>query len=428
MGRASGRAQMLGELLAASHLSTLTQLPGVVSEQARRFGWSEVLLYICDLQQTVLTLMTGEGIDGGRMTGDLPAELQIDGTAPGRAFQLGEILPTSASGDQWWVPVLNGTERVGLLRVTTSGSGSGESCMEDMRALAGLVALLLVAKRGTSDAYARLVRRRRMNVAAEMEWRLMPPRTFATDRAVVSALMEPAYEVSGDAFDYAFADDIAHLCIIDAMGHDTAAGLTANLAVAACRNQRRQGSGLVDTASGMEKALVDQFEDSRYATGILADLDVGTGRLTWISRGHYPPVVIRGGRFAVPLECAPAPPMGTGLGIAPTLCHEQLEPGDRLLLYTDGITEARNPDGEEFGLDRFTDFLIRHHADGLPVPETLRRLIRHHLDYHRGRLSDDATVLVLEWHGPAPYPPGEAEALVGLPAGSAPSLLDRPTS
>ncbi|SCK41120.1 PP2C family protein-serine/threonine phosphatase [Streptomyces sp. WMMB 322] len=424
MGRASDRAKVLGGLISASHLSTLTQVPGVLSDQARRFGWSEVLLYISDIQQTVLTLMPREGTDGRSDSGDAPAELPIDGTAPGRAFQLGAILPTSARGGQWWVPVLNGTERVGLMRVTASEADEG--CMQDMRELAGLVALLLVTKRGTSDAYARLVRRRRMNVAAEMEWRLMPPRTFATDRAVVSALMEPAYQVSGDAFDYAFADGTVHLCVIDAMGHDTAAGLTANLAVAACRNHRRQGSDLVETSNGMEKALVDQFEDSRYATGVLADLDVGTGLLTWISRGHYPPVVIRGGRFAVPLECSPAPPMGTGLGLGADLCREQLEPGDRLLLYTDGITEARNPDGEEFGLDRFTDFLIRHHSDGLPVPETLRRLIRHHLDYHRGKLSDDATVLLLEWHGPVPYPPGQAEALVGLPAGSAPARLDRP--
>ncbi|NLU71730.1 serine/threonine-protein phosphatase [Streptomyces sp. HNM0575] len=416
---------MIGELIAVSHLSTLTQLPDVVSEQAERFGWPEVLLYISDIQQTVLTLMTGRGADGARHAGDFPAELPIDGTAPGRAFQLGEILPTSAGGQQWWVPVLNGTERIGLMRITIPETD--ENSMRDMRELGGLVGLLLVAKRGTSDAYARLVRRRRMNVAAEMEWRLMPPRTFATDRVVVSALMEPAYEVSGDAFDYAFGEDLAHLCVFDAMGHDTAAGLTANLAVAACRNQRRQGSGLVETANGVEQALLDQFEDSRYATGILADFDVATGQLTWISCGHYPPVVIRGGRSAVPLECAPAPPMGTGLGITATLCHAQLEPGDRLLLYTDGITEARNPDGEEFGIDRFTDFLIRHHADGLPVPETLRRLIRHHLEYHQGHLSDDATVLVLEWHGSAPFEPGEAEALVGLPAGTAPPLLERPT-
>ncbi|MFC4493039.1 PP2C family protein-serine/threonine phosphatase [Streptomyces ovatisporus] len=420
----SGRARMLGGILSDSHFATLTQLPSLISEHARERGWPQVLLYVVDLQQAVLSLLTGRGADGGRMAGDLPTELQIDGTAPGRAFQLGVVLPTSAQRDQWWVPVLDGAERLGLLRVTTTEDD--EAAMQDMQELASLVALLLVTKRATSDAYARLVRRMRMNVSAEMEWRLMPPRTFATDRVVISALMEPAYQVSGDAFDYAVSEDVAHLCLFDAMGHDTAAGLTANLAVAASRNLRRQGSDLVEMADGVEKALIDQFEYSSYATGILADLDIGTGRLTWLSRGHYPPVVIRGGRFSVPLECAPGPPMGQDLGVPTELCHEQLEPGDRLLLYTDGITEARNPQGEEFGLDRFTDFLIRHHADALPVPETLRRLTRHHLEYHRGRLSDDATVMVLEWHGPAPYAPGEAEALVGLPRGGPQSVQDRP--
>jgi serine phosphatase RsbU (regulator of sigma subunit) len=424
VSRQPSRARMLGGLVSATHLSTLTQLPRVVSDNAREYGWPEVLLYLADLQQTTLSLLTGEGADGARGPGDRPAEMPIEGTAPGRAYQLGVVLPTSAQRDQWWVPVLNGSERIGLLRIT-SGEPDAET-MRDMQELAGLVALLVTAKRGTSDAYARLVRRRRMNVAAEMEWRLTPQRTFATDRLVISALMEPAYEVSGDAFDYALTEDVVHLCVIDAMGHDTAAGLTANLAIAAGRNHRRQECGLVGTANAIENALIEQFEHGRYATGVLAELDIATGGLTWVNRGHYPPVIIRGGRSAVPLECEPAPPMGTGLGSAALVCREQLEPGDRLLLYTDGITEARSPSGEEFGLGRFTDFLIRHHADGLPVPETLRRLIRHHLEYHGGRIDDDATVLLLEWHGPAAYPPGQAEALVGLPHRSAPRPRDRP--
>jgi serine phosphatase RsbU (regulator of sigma subunit) len=93
--------------------------------------------------------------------------------------------------------------------------------------------------------------------------------------------------------------------------------------------------------------------------------------------------------------------MGLDLGLPVTICGEQLEPGDRVLLYTDGITEARNSEGQEFGLERFVDFIIRRSADGLPVPETLRRLIRSVLEYHDGRLQDDATVLLVEWHGAA---------------------------
>ncbi|MEY9996540.1 hypothetical protein ABIE67_008572 [Streptomyces sp. V4I8] len=63
---------------------------------------------------------------------------------------------------------------------------------------------------------------------------------------------------------------------------------------------------------------------------------------------------------------------------------------------------------------RFTDFLIRHHADGLPVPETLRRLIHAVLEYHDGRLQDDATVLLCEWIGPRMEPVHAAADLTGL--------------
>lgn len=107
--------------------------------------------------------------------------------------------------------------------------------------------------------------------------------------------------------------------------------------------------------------------------------------------------------------------MKTGLDRPGTLRRVQLEPRDRLLLYTDGITEARNREGQEFGLNGLTDFLIRHHADDLPVPETLRRLIGHHLEHHSGRLNDDATVMLVEWHGPTPYRPSQLQALAGLP-------------
>ncbi|MFH8758206.1 PP2C family protein-serine/threonine phosphatase [Streptomyces atroolivaceus] len=414
----AARAQVLGDLIAASHLMTFEQLPGTVASHAAGVGWPQVLIYVADLQQERLYLLAGN-VDVGA---GVPAELSVDGTVAGRTFQLGRIFPASASATgQWWVPLLDGAERLGVLRVGVSGTQVEAD--EDLNRLAGLVALLLESKRGTSDSYSRLVRRRKMRVAAEMEWQLMPPRTFATDRVLISAVMEPAYQVSGDAFDYALSGETVHLSVFDAMGHDTAAGLTANLALAAARNHRRQGADLLETAEGVAEILGEQFAGSRYATSILADLHLTTGVLTWTNYGHHPPVVIRGNRTVVHLSCPPAPPMGTGLNLPGALRRDQLEPGDRLLLYTDGITEARNPEGQEFGLDGLTDFLIRHHADGLPVPETLRRLIGHHLAYHLGRLNDDATVMLLEWHGPTPYQPTQLQALTGLPPSATPETI-----
>jgi anti-anti-sigma factor len=402
---------MLGELLAASHLMPAELLPVRAAQYAEAAGFTKVLIYIGDLQRRVLRLLTGEGVTGEGCESEVP----VDGTVAGRAYRAGEVVQArepDTEGYHLWVPIIDGTERLGLLRVTSDHDD--DRALEDIDRLASLVALIIVAKRDSSDALARIIRSRPMNVAAEMQWHLTPPRSYADGRVVISATMEPAYEISGDAFDYATDGPLVHLSIFDAMGHDTAAGLTANLAVGACRNARRQGADLVSIGERVERILIEQYDYLRYATGILATLDTRSGRLTWVNRGHPPPVVIRGARWGALLDCPPLHPMGTGLDLRGPPCRHQLEPGDRIVLYTDGITEARRRDGTEFGIERFTDFIIRRHADGLPVPETLRRLIDAVLEHHGGQLQDDATVVLCEWLGPTTTSTSAAAALTGL--------------
>ncbi|MFF1299506.1 MULTISPECIES: PP2C family protein-serine/threonine phosphatase [unclassified Streptomyces] len=392
---ALGRA--LSRLLEDSHTAAFEQLPGLLRAAARGVGAGGARLFVADLQEDVLREITGVGADAGRGG----QEARIEGTLPGRVYQT-LLITTAPMGGACWVPVLDGTERLGVLRIDPVPGTTALPHVDVVRALASMAGLLLISKRSNSDAHARLARTRRMSVPAEMQWALMPPRTFANDRLTVSAVMEPAYQVAGDAFDYAIAGDVAHLAVFDAMGHDTAAGLTASLAMATCRSHRRSGSPLAAASHAIEDNLVQQFGHSRYATGILADLDLTTGQLSWVNRGHLLPVVIRGSRWVTTLRCAPAGPMGAGFGLRADVCVDQLEPGDRLLLFTDGITEARDTNGVLFGVERFTDFIIRHHADGLPVAETLRRLIHAVLDHHDGRLDDDATVLSCQWHGKPP--------------------------
>ena len=386
---------MLHALLRASHLSAFEELPGLLARHAGEAGLHRARLYVADIQELVLREVTGGGADAGAGG----QELRVDGTLAGRVFRSAQPHSGSAGGGvQHWLPVLDGTERLGALRLETEHEADGptQGAMED---LASVMGLFLVSKRHHSDSYARLVRVRPMEVSAEMQWTLMPPRTFANRRVTIAAAMEPAYAAAGDAFDYALAGDAVHLAVFDAMGHDTSAGLTANLAVATCRNQRRRGKGLVEARDAIEAVLLEQFARSRYASAVLADLDLESGMLTWINCGHHLPVLIRGRRWTTHLGCTPSHPMGTDLGLPATLCREQLEPGDQLLLYTDGIVEARDARGHEFGRDRFVDFVIRHQADGLAAPETLRRLVRAVLEHHDGHLNDDATVLLCEWHG-----------------------------
>ncbi|MER5294505.1 PP2C family protein-serine/threonine phosphatase [Streptomyces pharetrae] len=393
-------SRALTDLMMASHVATLEELPRMVAHHAGAAGLLDVAFFVVDLQGQVLRQVTGQGIDAG--AGGI--ELAVDTTVPGLAFQRVDLIaePGRSSGREgsrrWWVPVTDGVERLGVLRADTEQDD--EATREALRALASMVALLLLSKRAFSDSYARLIRTAPMTVAAEMQWHLTPSSAFAGRATTIAAVSEPAYEVGGDAFDYAVSDHVLHMSVFDAMGHDATAGLTANMAIATCRNARRQGAGLVRTSQAVEDVLIEQFGTSRYVTGLLADLDLRTGRLTWINRGHHLPVLLRSGRWPRELRCSPGGPMGIALGLPVTVCQEQLQPRDRLVLYTDGIVEARDADGRQFGLERFIDYLVRHHADHLTVHETLRRIIRAVLDHHDGHLDDDATVLLAEWLDP----------------------------
>ena len=94
-------------------------------------------------------------------------------------------------------------------------------------------------------------------------------------------------------------------------------------------------------------------------------------------------------------------PFGLGRNFAApgtaTVGFERLS-GDLLLLYTDAVTEARSPEGDFFGLDRLVDLVVRNLQRRAPAPETMRRAIRALLE-HQSRPSDDATLVLVQWHG-----------------------------
>lgn len=398
--------RMLGGLLEASHLSGVEAMPELVAEHAGLIGFSETMIYVVDLQQRVLRPLPGQADAEGQELQEIP----VDTTMAGLAFRAVTTVharhtpftveerdesPEAGEPRRLWIPLLDGTERMGVLGATVPDED--ETTEWQARQLAALVSLMLVSKRSTSDAYAHLVRAEHMAVSAEVLWNLMPPMSLATDRVVLSSVLEPAYEVGGDVFDYAFNGDLLYFSVFDAMGHDVSSGLAASIAVGASRGYRRQERGLVEISELIDEILAEQFEPARFVTGILAVLDTRTGMLAWVNRGHPPPLVLRQGRQVATLVSEAVPPMGLRLGVSAELCHYQLEPGDRVVFYTDGVIEARGTDGEVFGLDRFTDFLIRHEADELPAPETLRRLIQSILEHQSSRLQDDATVLLAEW-------------------------------
>ncbi len=258
-----------------------------------------------------------------------------------------------------WLPLLDGSERLGVLTVVAGQEATAHpELLVRLRRFAALAAELVMTKTMYGDTLVQLRRSRQMGLAAELQWSLLPPLTFACDQFTIAAALEPAYQVAGDTVDYAVDAGRARLAVFDGMGHGLHSAQLAALTVAAYRNARRSGGSLAETARTLDEALLAGFGGEAFTTAVLAELDTDTGRLEWVSAGHPEPLLLRGGRLVETLHVDPAPPLGLGHSADPTgpadlvaVGSEQLEPGDRVLLYTDVVTEARSPDGDFFGPD-----------------------------------------------------------------------------
>jgi Stage II sporulation protein E (SpoIIE) len=382
---------LLGHLLEASHDLEPDEIVAAVARAGQALDADDVAIYLVDYEQ-VLLVPIPDGTDR--------APLEIDTTLAGRAFAAIAVQEADVGpGRRLWLPLLDGAERLGVLGLTVPAVD--DALRARCTWLATLVCELLMTKGQYTDTYFLARRRHPMSLAAEMQWQLLPPLTFVTPRVVIAGLLEPAYEVAGDAFDYALNGDTAHLAIIDPVGHDLTASVLAGVTMGSYRHSRRAGLGLDDTHAAMDQIIATHFGGERFVTGQLAQLDCLTGRLQWLNAGHPLPLLVRRARVVDTLACQPVPPLGLGLGDA-EIATAALEPDDRVLFYTDGVVEGRNRAGDPFGEERLADLLVRETLAGQPAAETMRRLAHAILAHQGTKPRDDATMVFLEWPGPPP--------------------------
>jgi Stage II sporulation protein E (SpoIIE) len=363
------------------------EVGAVIVEAAGALGAWDVDVLLIDLDQRVLRpfAWNNDGI-----------EAPVEDTAAGTAYRDQHVIDGGAveGGRRLWVPIVDSAERVGVLGISVAEPA--EQVLERFCALASLFGEIIMEKSSYGDSIVRRRRSKQMTLAAELRWALLPPLTFASPQIDISGILEPAYEIAGDTFDYAVDADVAHVAILDAMGHGLTASRIANLAVSSYRNSRRAREGLVAMFVEMDRVVATEIGDQSFVTGQLATIRLDDGVLQMLNAGHPLPLHFRAKADLGDVPCTPSLPLG--LGSTPTVRAElTLEPGDVVVFYTDGITEARDAIGHLYGRERLVEtILAAMQAEALP-PEILRVVVRDLLDFQGGRNRDDASLILVSW-------------------------------
>jgi hypothetical protein len=383
---ALGRA--LRDFLLASYGLHPADLPRAAAEACRHLGGDEVILLLSDYDQHVLAAFDP----------DDDRTFPIDGPGPGHAFRhdviVEELLDTTRR--RLWVPVKDSAERVGVIGIVDDGSVPSDH----WESIASLVGELVVTKSQYGDHITQRRRRQPFSLAAEMRWGLLPPLTFTSPEITIAGFAQPAHGIAGDAFDYGITGRVASIGIFDAMGHGIEASRMANVAVGGYRNARRAGADAASALLAVDEVIASQFGESRFVTAQLATFDLDTGEVVIVNAGHPPPLWLRAGQAPRVIDCPPTRP--AGLGSEPRPAAVQVGRGDGILFRTDGIVDARSPDGQFFGDERLASLIGELHSEGLPAAEVVRQCLHAVIRHQYGRRSDDATLLLMRWTASEP--------------------------
>jgi len=263
----------------------------------------------------------------------------------------------------------------------------------DLEAFAGQAGLALELASGYTDAVHAVRRRKDTQPAAEIQQNLLPPRLARVNGASVAGGVLPGYDVGGDFFDYAGNADGLWLVVADATGKGNSAAALSSLAIGALRAARRAGEGLEDAAWLVDDAIFS-LDMQLYLTAVMGCWDADGHQLRWINCGHPTPLIVRADGRVDELDGERTYPLGMRFSERrfPVL-SAVVGPGDRLLLYSDGVSERRTADGGRIGEDGLRAILTELGPRSAAV--TVRGLQDAVIESSPEPLRDDATLLVI---------------------------------
>lgn len=239
---------------------------------------------------------------------------------------------------------------------------------------------------------------KKVTLAAEMQWQLLPGRGCSRAEYALGGQLEPAYTIGGDNFDWSTSADYLTVTVSNGMGQGIGAALLTNLAISALRNARRAGLDIADQAALADQALYAQYGGSQYVATLLLRFEVATGRVGVIDAGSPRALRLRDGVVEL-IEFDAQLPLGMFDRTDYREQTFQVEPGDRLVIVSDGVHTAQAPTGVEYGTTNLDLSIVA--SSNLPASEAARAIITELLDYHEDTdLLDDAVVVCIDWNHP----------------------------
>ena len=360
--------------------------PHLVAEQlvteARRMAGVAVALYVVDIDGSRLRRLAGSEDFPPELEGPLAVGPEIAPDAiPELNARFESMLPGCAPVPMWLrgraigVLVAIRAPREPLAEIARQGTAALE--------LAGMY----------TDVFEIARRRRETSPATEIQLNLLPPRNARVSGGEFAGSLLPSYDVGGDWFDFMENRDGAWLAIADAAGKGAEAAALGSVLLGALRAARRSGAGLEQAVRDMDRVVHEVGDADFFATGIVAHWHAPSGILRWLTCAHPPPLVAAPNGALAELATGLHPAFGRAERRQKYRAEERsLKGGERLVLYTDGISERRTATGGLFGVEGIGRAI---EGAGPSAAATTRAIQRAVTDASPLPLEDDAAVVVL---------------------------------
>ena len=235
-----------------------------------------------------------------------------------------------------------------------------------------------------------------VGLAAQVQRMFLPNHRPSIAGLEIAGMMQPARGVSGDYYDYIPIDEhTIQLTIADVSGKGVPAALLMSATAAAVQLDVREKRDMLDVVARLNSGIRSVSDASHYVTLVLAEIDVRARSLRYVNCGHNSPLLFQAATGDVVPVDSSCSPVGMFDSVTCEVNQASLSAGDILVLYTDGVTEAENPQEEEFGMDRLSNLIRR--GSMLSADALMNDILENVTAFSQGvGFKDDVTILVVK--------------------------------